>query len=146
MRTAIPAVMAVLLLACFPARAEAQSNSSSNERHLSIRPELDWMKPQGATTLSYSNAQQPLPPNVQNALNVLKDRAKKRNPFAGRNGQSLAPTETLEANSISSGPCAHILIHRPRNLDSSAIAATPNASADRMPDATGLPSCREGVR
>jgi hypothetical protein len=149
MRTAISAATVLLFLACFPRAAAAQSNSSSAPSHLSLGSEPAFMRktPPTATTLSHSlNAQQPLTPNIRNVLNVLKDQGKKSNPFSGPHRQTRPPKQTLEANSIPSGPCAHILIHHPQSFDASAIAPTPNGSADRMPDATGLPSCREDVR
>lgn len=103
--------------------------------------------PQPATTLPYdANLRDPLPSNIVDALNVLKSQTPDGNALGNRHSRIPAPEGPLHAEAFPPGtPCAHILIHHPKSMDSNAVA-TPNGSADHMPSVRGLPFCREDIR
>lgn len=150
MRSAFPAVIALLCFASVPACAVAQSSSTSPLPHLSLRPQTNFMQkaPQAATTLPIdANEHHPLSPSVANALNVFKNWTAESDSRVGVHRQIVTPPGTLRAQAPPPGTlCAHILIPHPKSLDSNAMTITPNGSADRMPVARGLPFCREDVR
>ena len=150
MRTAIPAIVGLLCFVSLPVRAVAQSSSTSSPLHVSLRPQTNFMykAPQAATGLpNDANTHHPLPSNIPNALNVLKNWTTESDPRVDVHRQVVTPPGTLRAQALPPDtPCAHILIHYPKSLDSNAVVITPNSSADRMPVARGLPFCREDVR
>lgn len=150
MRTAIFSALAVLLwLICLPNRAAAQTSLAGPLTQLSLLPN----PPSGAQAPSlpkggpeHSGVFKRLPSNQASALRELSDRAAQLNPFPDGHWKDRSPYLYGVQPRADARSCAHILIRRMPNADSSMVKRMPGGTPDQMSVTTGLPVCPEDIR
>ena len=150
MRTAIFSAFAVLVcLICLPNPAAAQTSLAGPLTHLSLLPD----PPSGAQAPSLSKDEpehagvfQGLPSNQASALRELNDRAAQLNPFPDGRSKDRGPYLYGVQPRAAARSCAHILIRRMPNADSSMVKRMHGGTHDHMSVTTGLPVCPEDIR
>jgi hypothetical protein len=151
MRTVMgSALLAFLVLVCFPVPSAAQlNNSAPTQLRFWLLANPPSFGEKSAAPNSRAEMYKDLPSNQANALRAFVDRAARSNPFREESWKGGKTMGTLEASAIppaDTTECAHMLIARRPSADSKMVVKMPNARNREMPMANGLPPCREDFR